>query len=127
MILLLPANLTFPLLRLFGVTGLTLFSGTIIVFQMILIGVAEVFCYTSVIIMITESVSDDPESSKNLGLVHGLASTMSALVRAIFPTLAGIFWECGKAPVVFGFNGILILIFGIGGSIYIENYKHVIF
>jgi hypothetical protein len=77
--------------------------------------------------MITESVSDDPESSKNLGLVHGLASTMSALVRAIFPTLAGIFWECGKAPLVFGSNCLLILIFGIGGSIYVVNHKHINF
>ena len=92
---------------------------------MIFIGFAEVFCYTSVIVMITESVSDDPESCKNLGLVHGLASTMAALVRAIFPTLAGLLWEIGKAPLIFGLNGLLILIFGIGGSIYVENYKHI--
>lgn len=123
MLLLLPANLAFPLLRFLGYAQLTVFSGIVIVLQMILIGVAEVLCFTSVIVMITESVSDDPESSKNLGLVHGLASTCAALVRAIFPTLAGIFWEFGGSPLVFGINGLLILILGIGGSIYTENYK----
>jgi cyanate permease len=123
MILLLPVHIVLPCLRLLGVTELTLFSGFIIVSCMILIGIAEVLTFTSVIILITESVSDQPESLKSLGLIHGLASTCAALVRAFSPTISGALWEFGKSRLVFSFNGILVLFLGIGVSVYYEKFK----
>lgn len=124
MLLLLPPHILFLAFRLLGVTELTVLSGFAITLCMILIGIAEVLTFTSVIVMTTESVSDDPESLKNLGLVHGLASTCAALVRAFSPTISGALWEFGRSTLVFSFNGFLILTFGVGGSIYTENYKN---
>ena len=125
MSLLLPVHIALPTLRFLGCNELTLFSGFIIVFCMILIGFAEVLTFTSVIVMTTESVSDQAESLKNLGLVHGLASTCAGLVRAFSPTIAGALWESGKSSLVFSFNGIVTLLLGVGGSIYFENYKFI--
>ena len=123
MLLLLPVHILLPALRLIGITEFTVFSGFILVVVMILIGLVEVFTYLSVIVMITESVSHQPESLKSLGLVHGVASTCSALVRAISPTVSGTLWEYGKSSLVFGFNGILVLVLGVGGSLYFEGMK----
>lgn len=124
MLLLIPPHILFISLRFLGVIELTILSGLAITLCMVLIGVAEVLTFTSVIVMTTESVSDDPESLKNLGLVHGLAGTCAALVRAFSPTISGALWELGKSSLVFGSNSFIILILGVGGSIYSENYKN---
>ena len=86
---------------------------------MALIGVAEVLAFLSVIVLITESVTDQLGTGM-LGLVHGLASTCSATVRALSPLTAGTLWGQGSAPLVFGFNGFLILVLGIVGSAQVQ-------
>ncbi|KAI8909506.1 major facilitator superfamily domain-containing protein [Gorgonomyces haynaldii] len=59
-------------------------------FLMCCFGIAESLAYLSVMLRITESVAP-----RHLGVAHGFASTMAALVRTIAPALTGSIWEWG--------------------------------
>jgi hypothetical protein len=113
MMLLIPVHLILPLIQSYADSIYT--KWTLLTLCMGLIGVAEVLAFLSVIVLITESVTDQLGTGM-LGLVHGLASTCSATVRALSPPIAGSLWGQGSAPLVFGFNGFLILVLGIFGS-----------
>ena len=114
MLLLIPVHVLLPFLSLLSNWELFYLEWLFLSTSMILIGFAEVLAFLSVIMMITESATMDSQADM-LGLVHGLASTCSASVRALSPPMAGFLWEMGNSPLVFGFNGVLILIFGIYG------------
>jgi hypothetical protein len=58
------------------------------VLTMCIFGTAESIAYLSVLLRVTESAGQS-----NLGLAHGFASTMAALVRAIAPSVTGAIWE----------------------------------
>ena len=116
MMALIPVHLLLPLVSILGSRfEISWVVACILILCMILIGIAEVLAYLSVIMLITESVAGDKDADM-LGLVHGLASTCSACVRALSPPLAGLLWEMGKSPLVFGVNGVLVVALGIGGS-----------
>lgn len=57
---------------------------------MCLFGIAETLAYMSILMQITESAQQ-----KHLGLAHGFASTMAALVRTAGPGLTGNLWSFG--------------------------------
>jgi MFS family permease len=69
-------------------------------------GTCESLGYLSVILMITES-----QQPQNLGIAHGLASTLAALARTLSPAITGFIWEWG---VDLQWNW---LVFVIGGGI----------
>ncbi|KAJ3323492.1 hypothetical protein HDV06_001769 [Boothiomyces sp. JEL0866] len=62
----------------------------VILLIMIGIGISEALAYLAVMLLITES-----QVPQNLGLAHGLASTLSALARTFSPAISGLVWEMG--------------------------------
>ncbi|KAJ3258868.1 hypothetical protein HK103_003250 [Boothiomyces macroporosus] len=62
----------------------------VILLIMIGIGISEALAYLAVMLLITES-----QVPQNLGLAHGLASTLSALARTFSPAISGLVWELG--------------------------------
>lgn len=73
------------------------------------LGTIEAISYLGVMLMITES-----QVPQNLGVAHGLASTLSALTRTVAPAVGGSVWEWGvsvHAPwVVFLVGGIVAML-----------------
>ena len=82
-----PMHLLIPMLYLMSSFGFTLFN----VLLMVAFGCGESISYLSVILRITES-----NHVKNLGIAHGFASTVAALVRTIAPSSTGYIWEYGR-------------------------------
>jgi MFS family permease len=69
-------------------------------------GTCESLGYLAVILLITES-----QQPQNLGIAHGLASTLAALARTLAPAICGFVWEWG---VTLHWNW---LVFFMGGSV----------
>ena len=93
------------------VAGLDPLPSTILsVIIMLSFGMCEAIGYVSVILMITES-----QSPANLGIAHGFASTMAALVRAICPAVSGGIWVWGVKlgwPWLVFYSGGFVALFG---------------
>jgi MFS family permease len=110
MLLYLPAHACIPILSSIDGPLRALVSA----YVMISFGVCESLGYLSVILMITES-----QKASNLGLAHGLASTCSALVRALCPTISGVLWEWGVSlqwPWLVFYSGFMFALMGVISS-----------
>ena len=106
MMLYLPGHLLIPIVGTLEPVFRTLLS----ILIMLSFGMCEAVGYVSVILMITEA-----QSPENLGIAHGFASTMAALVRAICPALSGAVWVWGLQlgwPWLVFYTGGVVAVFG---------------
>ena len=106
MLFYLPGHLLIPVVATLDPFFRTLLS----VLIMLSFGMCEAVGYVSVILMITEA-----QSAQNLGVAHGFASTMAALVRAICPALSGAVWVWGLQlnwPWLVFYCGGVVALFG---------------
>ncbi|KAJ3268872.1 hypothetical protein HDV01_002130 [Terramyces sp. JEL0728] len=106
MLLLVPMFLMITVL-----SSLDNFRFVVILAIMVGIGISEALAYLAVMLLITES-----QIPQNLGLAHGLASTLSALARTFSPAISGLVWELGvgmKMPGLVFILGACISVAGV--------------
>ncbi|KAJ3323471.1 hypothetical protein HDV06_001748 [Boothiomyces sp. JEL0866] len=98
-----PLHLVFPFMVFLSSSRTAAVIATMISF-----GVCESISYLSVILLITES------QKQHLGLVHGISTTMTALVYILSPAIAGALWKFGVVHniswIVFIFGSSLSLL-----------------
>ena len=91
-----------PILSTFPLIGILLKDSQtrliLLILNCFLLGIAECVSFQAAILLISDS--SEPH---RLGLVHGIASTASAAMRTLSPTLAGMLWEAGIAIKFSGF------------------------
>ncbi|KAJ3311369.1 hypothetical protein HDV04_004094 [Boothiomyces sp. JEL0838] len=84
MLLYIPLHLVFPFMVYVQYS-----RSILVIWTMISLGLCESISYLSIILLITES------QKRHLGLVHGISTTMTALVYIISPAIAGGLWKVG--------------------------------